>query len=828
MSHQICGKVHNFGIYRKGGKRCILQLDFPGRMLLVIQKGHIKKSHNFHTLEHYDSEEGLHVSLKFKDSEFEFETDNSEEKYTICRLLGYVLQLGHGEDDESIDSGQGLSSIIDQPIERAEVIKEGLLEKKGNTAITLWNKRRVKLTPGEFSYYKPGEELALNIVQLWQDHTKLKKHGQNGFSVTVRDRVYHFRVLSEYKVLHMTEIVRNEWFVAFEKALNHIPASSKLFDIQHNVTLNEQVEDSDEHIYDVTPDISPHLIASSRQSTKEVLDEKIYADKALPLPPKRSLHQSLDNLLFHHKDNKGSSSHYNSPSSVHSDISTQSSSSEDHIEVDKLFPGSAAELRAKLARKGGKSSSLKAYRAQQDFYRLQLEENTLSSTKLKAFHISSNENDVMRHVGPSPLSVSCDNLSTPSSSKTRIPNLPPPPPPPLHQGGTIPLPPLGGPPPPPPLMKDRMSMKQLHSPHVKLKQVHWVKVNSNQISDSIWKEAHDLTQKLDLSLLEEQFAIQEKKPVTVKTKPKEEKVMLVDAKRAQNLGILFCGLKLDNLTKLTEALHSITEVDTFPSDKIATLKRYQPNTEDKEMYKLYLNKSENLHPADRFMLELCEIPQLSIRLDLLLILWEFPNQFKSLEEEVNDLLMSCEEILSCSSLVTALEYLLAIGNYMNSMWNTKQLAQGFQLSSIEKILSVKSQDNKSTLCNYLVKQLKVNDPEVLDWPKLLPHVPKCTEYSMKAVGAEIDVMKNDLQKIKKTLKILRNNNSENKNDKKFIADVQTFIAEHDRNMEHLEARYHKVSEKYKQILIKFGESPKTQESMFTFISHFMDKFQQAL
>lgn len=185
--------------------------------------------------------------------------------------------------------------------------------------------------------------------------------------------------------------------------------------------------------------------------------------------------------MFHHKDNKGSSSHHNSPSSVHSDISTQSSSSEDHIEVDKLFPGSAAELRAKLARKGGKSSSLKAYRAQQDFYRLQLEENTLSSTKLKAFHISSNENDVMRHVGLSPLSVSCDNLSTPSSSKTRIPNLPPPPPPPLHQGGTIPLPPLGGPPPPPPLMKDRMSMKQLHSPHVKLKQVHWVKVNSNQV-----------------------------------------------------------------------------------------------------------------------------------------------------------------------------------------------------------------------------------------------------------------------------------------------------------------------------------------------------------
>ncbi|CAG5116116.1 unnamed protein product, partial [Candidula unifasciata] len=53
--------------------------------------------------------------------------------------------------------------------------------------------------------------LALNIVQLWQDSWEVKKLGQNGFTVTVRDKVYSFRVPSEYKGQHMLEIVRNEW-----------------------------------------------------------------------------------------------------------------------------------------------------------------------------------------------------------------------------------------------------------------------------------------------------------------------------------------------------------------------------------------------------------------------------------------------------------------------------------------------------------------------------------------------------------------------------------------------------------------------------------------
>jgi len=47
------------------------------------------------------------------------------------------------------------------------------------------------------------------------------------------------------------------------------------------------------------------------------------------------------------------------------------------------------------------------------------------------------------------------------------------------------------------------------------------------------------------------------------------------------------------------------------------------------MYKAHAHRKHELHPVDQFMLELCEIPCLSIRIDICLVLWEFPWQYDS-------------------------------------------------------------------------------------------------------------------------------------------------------------------------------------------------------
>lgn len=222
-----------------------------------------------------------------------------------------------------------------------------------------------------------------------------------------------------------------------------------------------------------------------------------YVDKALPTPPKsqRGKHHSLENLLFSHKKELKDADQSQLSSSDHSDLSAHSSLTDDHSDDDSNIFGSAAELRAKLAMQGGKSSALKAYRAQKDFKNQHGQRSTQTTTKLKAYNSKSlgieQTNDSALSTSPEP---SNDNLSNKNSSQStavknftdearrKISSIPPPPPPPTYQVGlTNPPPPPGGPPPPPPLIKQHGSIKLRQVPNIKLKQVHWVKVNSSQV-----------------------------------------------------------------------------------------------------------------------------------------------------------------------------------------------------------------------------------------------------------------------------------------------------------------------------------------------------------
>ena len=57
--------------------------------------------------------------------------------------------------------------------------------------------------------------------------------------------------------------------------------------------------------------------------------------------------------------------------------------------------------------------------------------------------------------------------------------------------------------------------------------------------------------------------------------------------------------------------------------------RYQPTEDEIDMYRAHAHRKHELHPVDQFMLDLCEIPCLSVRIDICMTLWEFPWQYES-------------------------------------------------------------------------------------------------------------------------------------------------------------------------------------------------------
>ncbi|WAR12008.1 hypothetical protein MAR_026281, partial [Mya arenaria] len=195
--------AHNFGIYTKSGKRTIFQIDFSDRKISLIERGKIGKCYDFRFLEQYDSEDNLHIVLRFRGNKsLEFDADTAEEKYTICRLLGG-------------DAGE--AAIQARLSTKRQIVKEGIIEKKGNTKIPTWSRRRL--------------QTALNLVQLWENSTTLTLNGQSGFSVSVRDRAYHFKVIGEKGV--NAEEERKRWIVAFQQASQRKRATFLLLEMKN-------------------------------------------------------------------------------------------------------------------------------------------------------------------------------------------------------------------------------------------------------------------------------------------------------------------------------------------------------------------------------------------------------------------------------------------------------------------------------------------------------------------------------------------------------------------------------------------------------------------
>ncbi|XP_052817422.1 delphilin-like isoform X3 [Mya arenaria] len=921
--------AHNFGIYTKSGKRTIFQIDFSDRKISLIERGKIGKCYDFRFLEQYDSEDNLHIVLRFRGNKsLEFDADTAEEKYTICRLLGMILS---GETFDANGGDAGEAAIQARLSTKRQIVKEGIIEKKGNTKIPTWSRRRLQVCPGEFSYYKPGVDTALNLVQLWENSTTLTLNGQSGFSVSVRDRAYHFKVIGEKGV--NAEEERKRWIVAFQQASQRKRATFLLLEMknqnqnrQGGILPQNSTDDSFEdpgyynqgggrgtgsssgsnssrEVLDglergkyglkaineldevlngessggsrqtialsVVQKTSPLLNAPTKtrarppvlntrnaQQTESFESHDTYdfipePDYSPPASPTQNDVTSGTDSLQREKQASGVYKNHITPrnsaqddgvdldprtSGIYTRVirpdskknSTPNRASGEYNKAIRPAPGAVNVMPnvgeiPKLKRLGSKENSFESDKTSpraNDSPRS--EDNTydnVTSLSVKQMQEQFEQPYVFENKTPSkPLSPREKKQAPPVPTGNR-----PVPPPPAPCAPTAPAP-------PPPLVFGGKPMGKGH-----LKQVHWNRTPKPMVPNSIWERSRDLTSRLNLALLEDQFALKERDaPITPGPKSPgfggQKPQLLVDPKRATILDIFMSGLKNGGTRRLVDILSSVSEDDNFPAEKLATIRRYQPNDEEIDMYKAHAHRKHELHPVDQFLLELCEIPCLSIRIDICLILWEFPWQYDSTCQLLDQVHGACDELLNNDMLVAILEYILAIGNHLNRNWSESNVTQGFQITSLDKVLGVRGKDSGYTLVHFLIQQLQQTDRALLAWPETLQGVKKCAEVSVKSVSAEIEVLKGDLGKVKRHLKVMRSQAAfQNRQDSKFLQDAQNVSVEYEMKLEKLDRRSGELQNKYRKILARFGE-PLYQRSdqMFAVIASFMDKFKSAM
>ncbi|MFQ6629843.1 hypothetical protein Gotur_007238 [Gossypium turneri] len=322
------------------------------------------------------------------------------------------------------------------------------------------------------------------------------------------------------------------------------------------------------------------------------------------------------------------------------------------------------------------------------------------------------------------------------SNKSPVTPQPPPPPPPPYRTPPPPIPAKGpAPPPPPPFNRVGGSTTSSKPPpaardksstgkpgessgdgennQVKLKPLHWDKVNKKKADHSmVWDKINGGSFKFDDDLMEALFgyvATNRKSPTGDSSSKNTQSVnngspsqiMVLDARKSQNIAIVLKSLALSR----RELLDALNEGQGLEADTLEKLMRIAPTEEEQSQILDFDGDPTRLADADSFLFHILKaLPSAFTRLNAMQFRSNYDLEILHMKESLQALELGCKELRSQRLFMKLLEAILKAGNRMNA-GTARGNAQAFNLTSLLKLSDVKSTDGKTTLLHFVVEEV---------------------------------------------------------------------------------------------------------------------------
>uniref|UniRef100_A0A1X7UZJ0 FH2 domain-containing protein n=2 Tax=Amphimedon queenslandica TaxID=400682 RepID=A0A1X7UZJ0_AMPQE len=259
------------------------------------------------------------------------------------------------------------------------------------------------------------------------------------------------------------------------------------------------------------------------------------------------------------------------------------------------------------------------------------------------------------------------------------------------------------------------------------------------------------------------------------------------------------------------------------------LLKYVPTKEEIETLRENLSEFDSFSRADKFMLEMSNVPRYDKRLKALSFTKTFNDRITEIRPAIEDITSSCHELLMSDKLRKLLEVILAFGNIMNR--GLRGNAFGFKLSSLNRIIDTKSTtDNEMTLLHYLVQMLEAKFPDVLTLETDLPHINNACKVDLVELEKEFREIKRELANIKEELDYHKANPSDEESDN-FVAAVEEFALHSAITVREMDHFFRDMKEQFFKALHYFGEDPKGKDQspmkFFGVFSKFLKSLSEA-
>ncbi|KAK9751489.1 Diaphanous FH3 Domain [Popillia japonica] len=477
-------------------------------------------------------------------------------------------------------------------------------------------------------------------------------------------------------------------------------------------------------------------------------------------------------------------------------------------------------------------------------------------------------------------------LSNPLSPQSTIPPpppigaaVPPPPPPP-----NIPSPPNIPPPAPvpPPMQRahhphqvtpmevepamQKLPQQEIPQPKTKMKTINWHKIPNNKVigKNNIWTQVaynhqHSPMADMDWSEIEGLFC-QQMPPGSNQSSPKlgnrdstgsdtlerrmrkdNCEVSLLDGKRSLNVNIFLKQFRSSNEDIIQ--LIKDGEHDDIGAEKIKGLLRILPEVDELDMLKSYVGDFNKLGNAEKFLLQLTNLPNYKLRIESMLLKEEFASnmgyldklriesmllkeEFASnmgyLEPSINSMIIAAEDLMTNKPLQDVLYMILVAGNFLNSGGYAGNAA-GVKLSSLQKITDIRANKPNMNLIHFVALQAEKKNKKLLFFADNISVLEDAAKTTVEQLQNEISALDIRIRKIKRQIELPSTEHDIKLQMADFLTMAEREVAKLQRNMGELESVRRQLAEFFCEDISSFK-----LEECFRIFHGFYCKFKQAV
>uniref|UniRef100_A0A3Q1JKJ8 Glutamate receptor, ionotropic, delta 2 (Grid2) interacting protein, a n=1 Tax=Anabas testudineus TaxID=64144 RepID=A0A3Q1JKJ8_ANATE len=395
---------------------------------------------------------------------------------------------------------------------------------------------------------------------------------------------------------------------------------------------------------------------------------------------------------------------------------------------------------------------------------------------------------------------------------------------PEHSPRPPPPPPLPPPCSPPPL--PRPSLSRMDSNHMSVKRLRWEQVENSEGTiwgqlgaNSDYDKLHDMVKYLDLEL---HFGTQKssKPSVQPETFKKKDVIEILSHKKAYNASILIAHLKLSP-GELRQVLMNMAS-DRLEPSHIKQLLLYAPDAEEVKKYEEYRQDPSKLSEPDQFVLQMLSVPEYKTRLQSLLFKCSLQEKTEELKGAYDCIYKASVELKTSKKLAKILEFVLAMGNYLNNSQPKTNKTTGFKINFLTELSTTKTVDGKSTFLHILVKSLCQHFPDVLDFSKDLTMVPFAAKVNQRTITSDLNDLHTTIQDIRSACQKMPATSED-----RFAVVMSNFLENSHPAVQSLESLQQRAMEEFSKTASYFGEDGKATntEAFFGIFAEFMSKFE---